>query len=337
MGAPFADPFALPLGLPLAGLFDAGFPSFIDNFERADGAAGNGWGSQVTIVNGKAVITPTLGSELLTDPGLENWSSSTNLTSYNESVSGTSTVNQETVDVHGGSSAARLAIDASNNGASFNQVVTMASAEWLVIQGWIKTSVVGRSARMDLGAAVGPATTLTATYTRYRQGRLSAAANPALVFGRSTAGSSNLYYDDLSAKLPTVATLFGGRPALSFPPRVVKARWTRATGAPCGAAIIADADNYLYAYDNGAGTMLLRKVIAGIGTQVSSASFTYGADGETALLYDPVGLTAAVQYNGASVISPSSVTNTVLQTAMIADLFSLSDDNQCSSFEASAA
>jgi hypothetical protein len=84
-----------------------------------------GWvSSNFTISGGYAINTPTLSSTLLTDGELENWTTVTNLTSWTETVAGTSTVNKELSITDGSTTAARLDVDASNSGASIDQTIT---------------------------------------------------------------------------------------------------------------------------------------------------------------------------------------------------------------------
>jgi hypothetical protein len=89
-------------------------------------------------------------SEVLTDGGLENWASATNLTSWSESVTGTSTINQETVNMRTGAACARLDIDSSNNLAYFYQGVTLVNAGLYRIGVWYKNSIAGKSAAIQL-------------------------------------------------------------------------------------------------------------------------------------------------------------------------------------------
>lgn len=81
--------------------------------------------------------TPT---EVSTDGGLENWNSTTDLTSWTENIAGSSTVNRETSGVHGGTYCARFDIDASDNIAGIYQTVVLPVSTWCTLSFWYKNS-----------------------------------------------------------------------------------------------------------------------------------------------------------------------------------------------------
>jgi hypothetical protein len=150
-------------------------------------------------------FTQSLGAELLTDGGLENWTSATNLTSWSESIAGTSTVNQDGADKHGGSFSARMDIDASNSLALISQTASAAINDWIEITWWAKCSLSNRTGRVDLGTttnAFTPATSWQQHITLLR----AAALNPSLLVFRGSA-SVSLWFDDLSAKKLTLNAL----------------------------------------------------------------------------------------------------------------------------------
>lgn len=66
-----------------------------------------------------------MANEALTDGGLEDWASATNLTSWTETLAGTSTVNRESTVVKAGTYSCRFDIDSSNNAASIYQDFTL--------------------------------------------------------------------------------------------------------------------------------------------------------------------------------------------------------------------
>jgi len=148
---------------------------------------------------------PSLSAELLTDPGIEAWTSATNATSYSESISGTSTVNQETSLVHGGSNACRLDINASNSSAACNQTITGSTAgDVWEMSAWERSNIAGKSARIDGGNVVGVARPLTTSYVQYRQLSQIVFNNGTFSLTRNTANSSSLYFDDVSCKKITL-------------------------------------------------------------------------------------------------------------------------------------
>ena len=65
---------------------------------------------------------------------------------FRSEIGGTSTVNQETVVIHGGSNSARLDIDASNSTAQFYQTfASIAVGKWVQISYWLRSSAVGKT------------------------------------------------------------------------------------------------------------------------------------------------------------------------------------------------
>ena len=158
---------------------------------------GGGW---------SVVTTPaqSLGPELTADGEMEIWLSPTNLTNWTEVIAGTSTVNQETVVVHGGSNAARLNVDGSNSLALISQALACSTGDFIEATVWAKASAGTPLARMDL-ESVPIAITLSTTYTRYRTLNRAPANNSAQVFFRSQANTI-LYFDDASDKKLTPNT-----------------------------------------------------------------------------------------------------------------------------------
>jgi len=90
-------------------------------------------GSTWAVVDGKAVNTPTLGAELLTDTGLEQAYSAGLCGSL--SLQGAATVAEETSDVRGGSKAQRFT---SAGFASLNRGVTGVKNAWYQYAAWSK-------------------------------------------------------------------------------------------------------------------------------------------------------------------------------------------------------
>jgi len=80
------------------------------------------------------------GAEHLTDGGLENWASATDLSSWTEYTAGTSTVNREGAAQRTGSYAARMDIAADNSQAYILQAVTLVASRPYRISFWYKTT-----------------------------------------------------------------------------------------------------------------------------------------------------------------------------------------------------
>ncbi len=159
------------------------------------------------------------GVEHLTDGGMESWASATNLTSWTESVSGTSTVNREATNPYRGEYCTRLDVDASNSTVYVVQSVTLvAGALYRLVfryrtTGGMPTSLLVRNSAANVyltsaGAWSGVANTIAlpaatdwttveiefaahASYTAY-QVFLGSGTN------FSTSPSSSSYFDDIS-------------------------------------------------------------------------------------------------------------------------------------------
>lgn len=79
------------------------------------------------------------GVEALVNGGFETWSNSTTPGTWTKVIAGgTSAITQETTDVHGGTSAARFAIDATNNNATLTQTVTFTANQAARYSFWHK-------------------------------------------------------------------------------------------------------------------------------------------------------------------------------------------------------
>jgi len=86
----------------------------------------------------------TFSGEIITDGGLENWISDSNLTSWSES-GGTSTVNKDAADKHGGSYSCRLDIEAGGTSKYVRQSPTLVMGSRYKLSLWYKTAA-GKSA-----------------------------------------------------------------------------------------------------------------------------------------------------------------------------------------------
>lgn len=173
--------------------------------------SGGSWGDYVT--------------EKITDGGLEAWTSATNLTNWTEILSGTSTINREPSVKHGGTYAARIDIDASNNYALIDAAVTLTASGQYRLSFWYKTAagktcgvrICDSGDHVFLNAAwewqvssyqiVIPAAT---AYTQYIIDFTAHASYTAyrVALGRVTgasAASSSIYFDDVSIKEFAVA------------------------------------------------------------------------------------------------------------------------------------
>lgn len=140
-------------------------------------------------------ITPSLGLNVITDPGFEQWTSPTNLTQFGESVSGTSTINQETVVVYSGSNACRMDIDALNSSAVIAQSALTAGI-------WYRFEIVTKAAsgapRIAFGVDPYCNFAIDTTYTQYVGTNRAVGVNFNVLRGTGAANNS-IYVDDVAA------------------------------------------------------------------------------------------------------------------------------------------
>lgn len=141
------------------------------------------------------------GSEVLTDPGFEAWTSPTNLTNWSETGTvPTSSVNQETSDVIDGSNAVRFDVDGSNNVAVIFQVpVGPVLGHTYRVSTWARSNIDGKTMSMVLGTGTGAALsiTLSQAWARYIND-VVLQTNVTFQMFRGSATSSSIYLDEAS-------------------------------------------------------------------------------------------------------------------------------------------
>jgi uncharacterized membrane protein len=246
--------------------------------------------------------TPTQGSNALTDGGLETWASATNLTSWTESVAGTSTVNQETSSVHGGSNAARLDVDSSGSSVFISQNAAT-NGTWYQLVGWAKNSTTGKS--FSLGTAANPWAVvknlvLTTAYAQYTVADRATAAG--LVISRSSglSASSSIYLDDLTLYPLTLNQLFAVRLGTANPASVA-ANLTITQGCVCGVVYGLDSytapTTFIYAIHDGLTSVQMIKCVSGTYTSLVSATVSYVAGAQIKIVYTGSN-TYQLWYNG---------------------------------------
>jgi hypothetical protein len=199
-----------------------GFPTVNEDFTRENGTLGNGWnGSTWSIVNNAAVNSPTLGAELLTDPGLEGtYTSGTNV---NLTKTGSPTVSQS-ADAHGGSKAQQFTATAFNNRLNYPTAAGIAR-QWYQFSIWGKRTAGSTNtarARVFQSNAL-PANTLDmaiidAAYTQKKMSILSTTTDSLFRYAAietDSSGFSTVIVDDGSFKAITFSSLFAMRPLSS--------------------------------------------------------------------------------------------------------------------------
>jgi hypothetical protein len=270
------------------------YPLASDAFTREDGALGStgGGGSEETggdgltwtgatfaVATNKAVNSPTQGVEKFTDGGLETWTSATDLTSWTEVVSGTSTVNREGTVKHGGNFALRLDIDAGANYAVAYQAGAEPAGTWVVFDWWGYASAAGKKPAVYVGSVSGVRDP-GAVWTHFVNVLRSAAANVNLVLGSTSAGGASVYFDDVSAKVLTLASLFASLQTTTANVMAEVAVTIGEVGTQAGLVLNLDSAaapaNFVIAYHDGVNVQL-DKCVAGVYTNLISTAAAYSA------------------------------------------------------------
>jgi len=286
-------------------------------------------GASGAIASNRLVITPTLGNELLSDGGFENWTSDTDLTNWTESKFGTSTINKESSVINSGSYALRCDIDASNS-AAYAYQLSIPVGNWYRVSFYAKSSVAGKTIYVDIGGNIGPAT-LTDLYVQYvKTGKSAAAGTFALI--RSGAASSSLYFDDVSVKQITLSsTLNLNKDPLSTSDIHIKTQIIRTAGLQAGIVLGVNSrtapTSGIWVYLDGAGNVKIEINESGTWTTKATVAVTYVADAYIEAFLD--GVTLKVYYN--SLLVGSFITLSAGEKAnlsgLYAGLFSTSELN----------
>lgn len=305
----------------------------------SQGGAAIPWtGATWAVSGGNAYNVPTLGSELLADGGLENWTSATNLTSWVEFVSGGSTVNRESVTVHGGTYAERHDIDASNNASGIVTSISLSPVRWVRCSWWA-LGAPGKTFALatDGGSAHwGKTRTANGSWNNYIDIiPVGASGTNILYFGwRVSAASSSIYIDDLSARSIVLSSLFATIAGASSTQTAAAKIATLTTSTQAGVVSLLDSasnpQNFLIAYHDG-GTVKLDKCVAGVYTNLISVTVSFAANAQIEIRR-PSGNTFQLWYNG----TQSGTDQTVNDAAIISNtrygLFSTYDANTFSEF-----
>lgn len=299
--------------------------------------------ANLSVSDGKLIITPT-GTEKLTDPGLESWFSATNLGSYNEDIAGTSNINKETdgAHVHGGSFSCRMDIDAAGSTAQFRQACSYAI-------GWYKAlAYIEGSAGTGEKGIIGPESnstptnitnpfTLTNSFALYKRSfRTTAASGPICYFKTSNANGLSVYFDDVSYQAFVDATLFSVKRVHNPKGLKIAIKMTLGTYQLGGVAFFLNSTNYIVAYLDGAGYLVLVKVIAGTFTEVRREIIIYSAGAVIAMEADSTFTKFSISYNGQNpMINVSIADFSGAPGAWYAGTFSTDESTSFDDFETS--
>ena len=311
----------------------------------SDGALTTGWNSNSFIVSsGLASNSPTLSANLLTDGGLETWTSATNLTSWTETIAGTSTVNQELSVTDGSVTAARLDIDASNSAASIDQNITNSLGAWVITSWRAKCSATTSSMVVRENSIGQTYLGLTTTYTSYLNTHRALSANTNIKFGKDTSTSRSIYLDNLTVKTVSFSTCLAFRSDLapSVDIRATASVTVPTLGALVGVAVkwdsISNPQSGLLGYIGGAYPeyIYLDKCVAGTWTNLIKVQMvTAETDKYLAGEYIEVsvsGTSVTLRYRGQIVGSVQTVSDSQIVDNRCYGLFSTDSSAQIHAF-----
>lgn len=284
--------------------------------------------------SGRAYNVPTLGGELLTDGGFENWTSATALTNWDEFIAGTSIVNRESSIVHGGMYACRLNVSAGGD------LAQIARPGGTIARGWYRSSVWVRSdlaTQFVVGLAGVSEIFLSSDTTWAEKFSVHRASGANFYLLGRVSGISNgrtIYLDDASLKnitlATTVATVAGSAANQTASAKI----HTLTTGTPAGVVSLLDSasnpQNFLLAYHDGT-NVRLEKCVSGVYTNLitSAVAFTSLAQIE---IRRPSGNTFQLWYNGVQRGVDQTVSDAGIISNTIYGLFSTFSGNLFSEF-----
>jgi hypothetical protein len=288
-----------------AGILTGGnlrYPYSVDFSTLADGALPSRLtGATWAVSGGKAINTPGVSAEKLTNGDLENWASATDAANWAEGKGGTSTINREDVIVHSGSHAARYDIDALNSSAFLQQTGVVTPAGTLMeFSFWGKSDPVGLNPAVQYNTSVNPNINLTGDYAQYFTVERAYAANQAINFSRAgTAANGKFYWDDLSLKFVTAGSEYalthGNTPNMG-----VRGSFAIGLGSQAGVVVRADGDtnpqNCVVLRHNGGSRLRLEYCVNGEWTVDQDYTIAYVANADIELR--PNGTSIGVWYNG---------------------------------------
>jgi hypothetical protein len=324
--------FSLPYTVDFATISDGGLPPVFS-------------GATWSVSSGKASNIPTTGNDLLTDGGLENWSSATNLTSWTEAIAGTSTVNKETGDIYAGTAAARLDIDGSNSLAKISQQISggLAIGNWIKFEFWAKASASGKSLNAGYTNSIipgGGSYTPTTSYSKITSSghilTLTGGSFTTLEIYKNSAASSSIYLDDVAIKKINVPTLFATINA-NKSNVTTKAAWNIIRGLAAGVVMNLDSAtsplNFVLCYHIGAAnTIHLIKCVNGTYSDVlinQLATYVAGANVE---LRKTAATTYQVWYNGAQIGADQTISDAGIINNTLHGIFSVEGGNTLDRF-----
>lgn len=323
-------------------------PYSIDFDDEPDGDLPNVWtGETWQISSGQAINTPTLGEELLGDPGLEG-TYTDGLNSWMINTGGTPT---QSADVHGGSKAQQYVAEAVNNNLRTYQTAGTAN-RWYYATQWLKrasgTSGTAKSFLNQNGGyndTIGQVPVTSASYAQRKHNLYSSGGTgaiflyPALEAGSS--GFDTIIADDLSLKIATTSTLIAS--VLTIESDVILRAEivpyeTLFTGLVLRMDNASNPRNYILAHIRRHGTYGwpyagIWKFVGGVMTEVLAPTYV-DADLTTGALFEvrASGATVGIYYNNVQIGTDQTISDARILTNRRHGIFSIAQDCAISRF-----
>lgn len=266
-------------GLALAG--GGGLLPFSDGFNRADGAIGNGWtGATWTIASGKAVNTPTLGSELHTSANAAsdpNGNEANATTGWDAGVGSIASI----ADPQTGTYA--IEITSAGAGSRAERTLSATAHAWYRVSIWAKRATTSGNGQIQEWANTNwvglIAAFVTDAYVNFPVVMRATTTAPTVRIYSSATATDTATFDNVSIKAITLASLFATRD-FGVANVDVGAEATLTRGAAAGVVLNLDdaatPANFVIGYHDGA-KVKLEKCVAGVYTTLISTTVTYSA------------------------------------------------------------
>jgi len=293
-----------------------------------------GWTGSGAVASGVFKSAPTLGAEIFTDPGIEAWTTPTNATSWTENLTGSTTINQETSVIHGGSNAARIDVDASNNNGYLSQQKAITIDVWYSANAWVRVSSTASTPLFIARFADNVVTSgrqLTTSYVQhFWTMQAPANNNVTMLVGRSTnCTSKSVYLDDISIKPITLSTLFNTR-NVGDSDVDIRTTPTITTGTQAGLVLNLDSttspQNFVVCYyDRNSGKVMLEKTVGGV-KQAALINTTTAYVAGAVLRVVKSNTTYQVFYGGSQVGTDQTISDVGIISNKIHGLFSTHAD-----------
>lgn len=295
----------------------------------SDGPLPEEWlGSTWSASSGKIINTPTLGSEVVTNGGMETGSPPIGWASNNTTL-------VADADVHSGSQAIKITSNALAAGASQN--VAVVKDVWYTHSEWVKRTV-GQIDLLVIGAHTStqsnsPYHLSPSIYTNY-QGSILMGGTILSLFLRGWDNGTVAYWDDISVKPLTTSQLFMTRD-FGFSYVNIKAGMIISNYFPLG--LVSNLDSvsnpkyYILACRQARNQVGLFKCINGVYTELINASATYVSGAQLEIRKTAANI-YQLWYNGVQVGADQTVTDVNLNNNTIHGLFSTGSSSQIANF-----